>query len=318
MSRGLALFAVAAVAGFLLAAFEVWYVALPKDTAAALDFCRWTEHIDCFESLYRNRNIFAILAALAGVLLFESTLAFLALGAGSPEREAWGGLARLASFPGSGLAIYLLLDDFLVTKKTSPMAILIVALSVAQNVQAVIRGGLGGPFRAGARAPVAVALACALAAYLGNGAATYAHQAGAIEEEAQAAPPAVIIPDFATDIPRQGAFPLGDARAPNEILLFLDPAEETSRALLRDALVANTPGVILEIYLKDRVLPADARPLLEAAARGDPLPDPEPSPLPARTVAAAKITEYPTAIWKGGRRTGPFTLADILTAAVRN
>lgn len=314
--RDHALFAGGALAGLALAVFQVWYVALPVDRAAGIDFCRWTGTLDCFESLHRHGSaLLPVLAALAAIFLFEAALAGLAAGAQPPRSDAWAGLARLASFPASGLAVYVLLSDYLDAKKTSPSAVLIALLSVGMNVHAVLRGRLGVRVREGGLAPVALAAAAALFGFFLEGAAGAAREADAAEAARAIAPPAVLVPDFETQIPRQGAVPLGDARAAHEVLLFLDPAQEGSRKLLRAALDAKAEDVILQVYFKDRALPADGRALLEAAARGEPLPAPETSTLPERHVAAAKLTEYPTAIWKDGRESGNLSLAAILAKA---
>jgi hypothetical protein len=311
--RDHSLFAGAAVAGFLLAAFQVWYVALPLDRAARFDYCQWTSQLDCFESLHRGGGaLLPVLAALASVLLVEAALAMLALGADPPRGEAWAGLARLVSFPASGLAVYVLLDQSLTLGKASPSTVLLVLLSVGQNVLVVVRARLGVRVADAGAAPFALVGAAALFGFFLEGAAGDAREAAANEVAVQLAPPAVVLPDFEQGIPREGAVQLGEARAPVEVLLFLDPEQEESRNVLKDALELKAPDVILHVYLKGRALPPDARPLLEAAARGDPLPPAEPSVHPARAVAAAKITEYPTAIWKGGRQVGGVNLAQII------
>lgn len=311
-----ALFAGAAVACFLLAAFQVWYVALPVDRAALFDYCRWTGHLDCFESLQREGGaLLPVLAALAGVLLFEAALSLLAFAEVPPRSDAWAALARLASFPASGLAAYVLLSHSLDLGKTSPSAVLILLLSVAQNVLIVQRARLGVRIADGGAAPFALAGAAAVFGFLVGGAAGDARESAANEVVVQLAPPAVVLPDFGPEIPREGAAALGDPRASLEVLLFLDPEQEESRGVLRDALEAKAADTILQVYLKGRALPADARQVLEAAARGDPLPAPEPSVHPARAVAAGKITEYPTAIWRGGRQVGGVSLAQVLNAA---
>ncbi len=314
--RDHALFAGGAIACLALAVFQVWYVALPDDRAAGIDVCRWTRVLDCFESLNRNgAALLPVLAALAALFLFEAALAGLAAGATPPRSDAWTGLARLASFPASGLAVYVLLADYLGPRKTSPSAVLIALLSIAMNVHTVLRGRLMVRVREGGRAPVAVALIAAFFGFFMEGAAGAAREAAAAQAAAASALPQVLVPDFEQQIPREGAVALGDVRAPHEVLLFLDPAQEASRALLRDALDTRAEDVILQVYLKGRALPAGGRALLEAVARGEPLPPPEPSTLPERHVAAAKLTEYPTAIWKGGRESGSLSLAAILAKA---
>lgn len=287
--RDHALFAGAALAGLALAVFQVWYVALPLDRAAGIDYCRWTPTLDCFESLHRNGGtLLPVLAALAALFLFEAALAGLAAGAEPPRSEAWLGLGRLASFPASGLAVYVLLADWLDAKKTSPSALLIAAISIAMNVHAVFKGRLGARVREGGLAPVALAVAVALFGFFLEGAAGAAREAASLQAAVDTAPPAVLVPDFEPQIPREGATSLGDARAAHEILLFLDPEQEESRRLHREAKDLKAEDVILQVYLR---------------------------PLPERHVARARITEYPTAIWKGGRKSGAFTLAEVLVAA---
>ncbi|HEX5136690.1 MAG TPA: hypothetical protein VFY93_06945 [Planctomycetota bacterium] len=311
-----ALFAGAAVAGLLLAAFQIWYVALPFDVAAHIDALRWTGHLDAFDSLHRDgAALLPVLVTIAGVLLFEAALAVLASGAEPPRSDAWAGLARLASFPASGLAIYVLLDQSLDRGKASPTSVAIALLSVGQNVLVVLRAKLSVRVRDGGAAPWALAAAAALFALFLGGAAGAARVSDKNEKERALQPPAVVLPDFEQEIPREGAAALGDAHAPVEVLLFLDPEQEESRNVLKDALAETSKDVILHVYLKGRALPKDARALLEAAARGDALPTAEPSILPGRALEAARITEYPTAIWRGGRQAGAITLAHVLHAA---
>jgi len=316
MRRDHALFAGGALAGLALSVFQIWYVALPLDRAARFDFCRWTPQLDCFESLHTNGvALLPVLAALAAIFLLECALAAFAAGTAPPRSEAWLGLARLASFPATGLAVYVLLADYLDAKKTSPSALLIALVSVGMNVHAVLRGKLGVRVRDGGLAPLALALGCALFGFFLEGAAGAAREADLTEARLAVAPPAVIIPDFETQIPRQGAVLLGDPRAKHEVLLFLDPEQPASLSLLRDALDTKEEEVVLQVYFKGRALPADGRAILEAVARGEPLVPEKPGTLPERQAAAAKLTEYPTAIWKTGRKSGAFTLADTVAAA---
>jgi hypothetical protein len=319
-----ALVAGGGLACFALAVFQLWYVALPLDRAALLDVCRWSPHLDCFETLHRDGvRLLSALAALTAVLLLQCTLAVLAATAPQPRREAWLGIARVASFATSGLAIYLLLWDLFLRGsagpldpvRTSPSVVLIATLSVAMNVHTVMRGGLGFRLSDAGAVPVALAAGAALFGFFAEGAAGAARESAAIQERVDAQPPAVVVPDFETEIPRQGAVALGDARAPREVLLFLDPAQEASLAVLRDALAATTEDVLLHVYLRGHALPADGRAILETVARGGAPPAAQASALPERHVARARITEWPTAIWREGRRSGAFPLADILAAA---
>jgi hypothetical protein len=208
-------------------------------------------------------------------------------------------------------------------RKTSPSAVLIALLSIGMSVHAVFRGRLGARVREGGAVPLAVAVACAFFGFFLEGAAGAARESEAAEVARQAAPPAVIVPAFEPRIPREGAAALGDPRAAHEVLLFLDPAQEASRRLLREALDAfpekgeprpEAVDVLLHVYVKGRALRAEARAILDGIARGDLLPSAPPTPLLQRHAAAANVTEYPTAIWKGGRRSGAFTLAELLPA----
>jgi hypothetical protein len=322
--RDHALVAGGALACFALAAFQVWYVALPLDRAWRVDVCRWSPNLDCFESLHRNgATLLPVLAALAAVFLLQCALAGLAAAAPGPRGEAWLGIARLASFPASGLAVYVLLADLLFKTstgpldplRTSPSSVLIALLSVAMNVHAVAKGKLGFRIRDAGPVPVALAAAAALFGFFAEGAAGAARQSASIQQRVDAQPPAVVVPDFEPEIPRQGAVAIGDSRAPREVLLFLDPAQAASLALLRDALAARGEDVLLHVYLRGHALPADGREILEGVARGGAPPAAEPSALPERHVARAQVTEWPTAIWKTGRRSGAFSLAEVLAAA---
>jgi len=321
------LLACAALAGLVLSVFQVWYVALPIERAAGLDFCRWTPQIDCFESLNRHgASLLFALAALAAFFFFQSLLAGLAAGAEAGRRDAFLGIACLSSFPTTGLAGYVLLSDYLVAKATSPSAILIALLSLGMNVDAVVRGIGGVRLRPGGRTTLAAVAAAALFGYFLEGAAGSAHEVGRLEAERAAAPPAIRWADFDPDIPRVGAASFGNPLAGVEVLLFLDPAQEASRRLLTEALGLHAQDVLVQVYLKDGVdlaLAADPRAYLEAVAQGEPPPEPSVSDdereaartLVERQQEAARIEAYPTAIWKGGRRRGEFTLESILAVA---
>ena len=67
--RGHALVAGAALLCLALAAFQVWYVALPDERAARLDVCRWSRHLDW--SYYSKGPLVAYLIRL-GCDLFGS------------------------------------------------------------------------------------------------------------------------------------------------------------------------------------------------------------------------------------------------------
>jgi len=138
--------------------------------------------------------------------------------------------------------------------------------------------------------------------------------------------PAIRWADFEPAIPREGAAALGNPLAGTEILLFLDPAEEGSLRLLNEALRLRAEDILVQVYLKDGLdlaLAGDARALLAAVARGETPPAPaatEEEKAAARVLverqrAAAKIETYPTAVWKGGRRRGAFTLESVVAAA---
>jgi hypothetical protein len=315
--RTLAFLLGAAVACLLLAVFQVWYVALPFDDARHVDFCRWSRHLDCFESLHRHGDL-AALAGLAGLFFLETLV--LAAGAGDqPRRDAWLAVARLASIPASGLAVYVLLNDYLVAKQTSPTSVAIALLSMGATAHGAIRGpSVGAAKEAGMGALAAVAGSALLGFFL-HGAAGAAQAAEKAEAEIRGAPPAVHWASFDAAIPREGAAALGNTRAPTEILLFLDPAQDLSRRLLREALEFRGDDVLLLVYLPGVALASDARAYLETVALAEattPPPETEAGRILAeRTKAAAKVLEFPTAIWKGGRTSGDFRLAKVLAAA---
>jgi hypothetical protein len=319
MSRSHGLLLGASVAALLVALFQVWYFALPFEAAATIDVCRWSRHLDCFESLHRIGDL-PVLSGLVALLFLQATLVTLAATADLPRREAWLALARLASFPASGLAIYVLLNDYLTAKQTSPTSVAIALLSLAVNVDAVRRGP-GTGLRAAGSGILALAAAAAALGFFLHGAASAARATTELQRQVDAAPPALRWAEFEPEIPREGAIALGDPRAPTEILLFVDPAQEESRARLREALELKDEDTLVLVYARGQSLLPDARPYLEAVARGQAV-DPPASDDPdlvrvtvERIEAAAKVTEYPTAIWKGGRRHGAFTLSSIVTVA---
>jgi hypothetical protein len=319
MNRSHAFLLIASVAALLLALFQVWYFALPFEAAARVDLCRWSRHLDCFESLHRIGDL-PVLAGLAALLFLQATLGALAAAADAPRREAWLGVARLVSFPASGLAIYVLLNDYLTAKQTSPTSVAIALLSLGVNVEAVRRGPITR-LRAAGAGIWALLVAAGLLGFFLYGAASAARTITDLERLADAAPPALRWAEFEPEIPREGAVALGDPRAAIEILLFVDPAGEASRARLLEALELKADDTLVLVYVKGQALPAGARAYLEPLARGqavDPLlaDDPDRARVTVERIeAAARITEYPTAIWRGGRRHGVFSLSSIVTVA---
>jgi len=193
-------------------------------------------------------------------------------------------------------------------------------------VALTVWAGLGGAkLKEGAGTAAGVAGAAVLFAFFVNGAVGARREAARVEMEGQQAPPQVRWTEFEPDIPRAGAAWLGNPLAPVEVLLFVDPRQEASRQLMREALRLRAPDVLFFFYAPGdegaRLMLAHRRGALEAflaepGSSTEPGDDLEPLRAEvARQAAAAHVTEYPTVIWKGGRITGKIDLASILAAA---
>ena len=313
-----------ALVGFLLALYQCWYISLPTDVAAGIDYCRWASFVDCFESLNRQgASMLWVFASSAGVFFLMSTLALFAWISPAPDREAWLGLSRLLSFPASGLTVYVLLSDYLVAKTTSPSTLAVALICVTINTRTLIRGLGGVRLTAGASWTAAFAAAALLLAFFVHGAAGARRQSARVRLEQAEAPPQVRWPRFEPEIPRREAAALGDPFAEIEVLLFVDPGQETSRRLMRDALRLAGKDTLFYFFARGddgaRLMAAQRDGRL-AAFLEDPAADPRGDLEPfrsevARQQAAANVTEYPTVIWHGGRRSGDFDLRAVLAGA---
>lgn len=313
-----------ALAGLALTLYQCWYVSLPTDVAAGIDFCRWVGFVDCFESLNRHgASMLWVFAFLAGLFFLIAALALFAWIAPPRDREAWLGVARLLSFPGSGLAIYVLLSDFLVANTTSPSALAVALICLTLNARTLLRGLGGMRLTAGASWTAGFAAAAFLLAFFVHGAAGARRESARVRLEQSEAPPQVRWARFEPEIPRREAAALGDPLAPIEVLLFVDPDEEASRRVMRDALRLARKDTLFYFFADGdhgaRMMAAHRNGRLAAYLENptaDPAIDLEPFRAEiARQQAAAKVTELPTVISGDGRRTGDFDLGAVLAGA---
>jgi hypothetical protein len=320
-----------ALLGAAVALFQCWYVYLPADRAAAFDLCQVTRHVDCFQSLHKFGAEMVpfgipVIAALLALFLFMAGLALLAWTVEGAPREAWLALARLSAFPQAGLLVYVLLSDYVVAHATSPTTLLLAALSLPVAAGVVLRGGVRGvPLRAGAAWPVGLAAAGALLCLFLHGAGVARQTVLRVEEEREAETPPIRWQSFARAIPRAGAAMLGNPTAEREILLFVDPGEEASRSLLREAAdlgLGPKSDLLLVLYAKGdagaRLVAAHAAGRLAALLRA---PDAWDGDLAAAraiverqeaAMDALGIRAFPTALWKDGKSEGNVPLAALV------
>jgi hypothetical protein len=315
--------------GLALTLFQCWYVYLPPTRAAEIFFCQFGEELNCFESLNRHGaslHVFGIpvFPALAGIFFFQCALCGFAWTVAGAVREAWLGIARLASFPAAGLAIYVLLSDYLVAKTTSASAILVALLFLAIATLTVLQGLQGARLRAGGRWTVGIALAAFLFGFFLYGTGSAGRDIARVLLERETRKPDVLWPDFAPFVPRTGFATLGNPLSETEVLLFVDLTQDSSRALAREALLL-VPEVNAEVCLRlyggsDLILAQHHGRLREY------LRDFAPPPGNAASVGflverqerarrELQVTELPTAVWKGDRRSGAFALRDVFAAA---
>lgn len=229
-----------AVGGLILTLFQNWYISLPLEDAARFDLCRISPTINCFKSLHAHGlEMLAfglpVFPALLAIFVFQAGLCAFAWVAPAARSDAWLGLMRLASFPASGLAIFVLLNDYLVAKATSASAVLVAGISLAVATLTVMHGIaklriLHAGWSAAGLALTGILVGCFL-----HGAGTSRRAYDDLMREHTAAMPSVTWPRFAHRAPRSGAAALGDERAPYEILLIVDPSQEASRKLMRAA-----------------------------------------------------------------------------------
>jgi hypothetical protein len=135
------------------------------------------------------------------------------------------------------------------------------------------------------------------------------------------APPPVDWRTFAPDVPPAGAASIGRTVAPIEILLVLDPEQESARRLLDEAATLGEDVVVrifapgergADLVLAHRDGKLAAWPEYESDERAMVLPIVEHQ---ARGLAAAGVSSLPAALWNGGSRSGAFTLAEVADAA---
>lgn len=325
-----------AVLGSLLALFQCWYVYLPADEAAAFDLCQVSRHVDCFQSLHKFGSEMVpfgipVIAALLALFLFMAGLSVLAWTVEGARREAWLALARLSALPQAGLVVYVLLNDYLVAHATSPTTIALAVVSFGVGGGLVVRGGIRGvPLRAGAAWPLGLAAAGALLCLFLHGAGAARQTVLRVEQEREAETPPIRWQAFAPDMPRTGAAMLGNPTAEREILFLVDPAQEASRTLMREAAdlgLGPASDVLLVICAKGeagaRLVAAQAAGRLADHLRAPDAWDGDVSaarPLVERQEAAMTklgVATFPAALWKGGKREGDFRLAEILRTATR-
>jgi len=329
-----------ATAGLLLTLWQCWYIYLPPDQAAEqarqVFWCRLGEHIDCFESLsHFGATLFAgpvpVFATLAALFAYQLLLAAAAWVASAGAREAWIGVARLVSFPTAGLAIFVLLHDYSVAKVTSLSALLVAATSLALCIDAVLRGIRGVRFTAGLLGSLGLLVVAGLLGFFLHGAGSARLEIDRIMREREAAPPNIRYVDFAPQLPRAGAASLGRATAPAEVVLFVDPSDPRSRAVMIDA--ANLAPEYAERVFMYIVATGEYGPQLLLAHRADMLERylrtlaEAPGVLATVQDLAARqeqarvdlgITELPAAVWgrhPNQRATGAFKLRDVLEQA---
>ncbi len=315
-----------ATTGLALALFQCWYVYLPADEAIRFSQCRLNAHLDCFKSLstYGADMMpfgLPVFPALAGLYLWMAALLGFAATADEPRRSGWIAWAGVLAFPVTGLSAYVLLNDLMVAKATSLSTLLLLGHGVALFLMAVL-GGLPAPaLRAGARGAGAFSLIGLLAASLLYGGGSTRLAAREVEIERESAPAQLRWSRFLHTVPRVGAAHLGNATAAREVLLFVDPKQPESQALMRAAnALAGALGQETAIYL---YAPDDPR-LLQAFRDGklsEFLDNPQPFPKTdapegfARQQAAIRkidIGGLPTARWRGGSASGAIDLTEIL------
>jgi len=321
---------VLAACGALLTLYQCWYIHLSLEEAARFDLCRFNKVLNCWYSLYaQGEGLRAlglpVFSTLFALFFFQLLLSGFSWVAAPSRREAWLALARLVSFPVSGLAVYVLLNDLMVFKVTSVSAILVALASLAISVTTVLHGVRWTGILHGGSATWGLLLAALLSGYLLYGAGSSRREADEVEREQMMAPASVRYATFAPSIPRRHAAALGDPVAQGEVLLFVDPEQAASRAIMREALEimpAYAEQVFMSIYA-----PGEHGVLLVLAQKRDSLPAylesltlPPGDPESVRHIAERQeeawrelgIDSFPTALWKGGKRSGVFALREIL------
>jgi hypothetical protein len=178
----------------------------------------------------------AVLPALAMLYLFQLGLLAYAGQASEAQREGLGAWARVATLPTAGLCLYTILDNILVAKATSLSGLLMTGAAIWGVVITLAHGVRGPGLKRTAKTGTLLLLAAVLCGHFLGGAATARLELRAVEADLAAQPTRVRFPKFGTSIPRTGAAVLGSPNAREEVLVFLDPAQEKSRDTLASLL----------------------------------------------------------------------------------
>ena len=254
------LLAALAGAGALLTLFQVWYISLPMADALAFDLCRLSPVINCYRSLYVHGDGLAVfgvfvLPALCGLFWFMFGLCAFAWAARPARRDAWLALARLSSFPAAGLALFVLLNDLTTAKATSLSGIVVALLALSITVTTILKGLSLPRLRPVGWPAAGLALASLLTVFFLQGIVSARRGSDIILLQRGEEAPGVLWPRFARNLERRDAAHLGKWTAPSEVLLFVDPDEEASRAVMREAVEVMpefADRVLLTIYAKGR------------------------------------------------------------------
>jgi hypothetical protein len=313
-----------------LTLFQVWYVSLPLEQASTVDFCRLSPVVDCLKSLHAHGHeihlwVISVVPALCACCLFMLALCAFAWVGDERQRDSWLALARLVSFPASGLALFVLLNDLMVAKATSASAILVAITCVAISARTVLSGLRGAKPRFSW--PLAgIAAATVLGAFFMQGAVAARRGIDYVNSERDSAEPGVLWPRVARQLPRRGAAHLGSWTAPHEVVLFVDGSERSAR-VMREAvelMPEYADKVLLTIVARGTV----GAGLVEAQRRGR-VADFLRAPYEVETIdplqrrqergwpADVKPSELPVALAPGIRRQGDFPLKPLLDMIAR-
>jgi len=254
------LLAALAGAGALLTLFQVWYISLPMADALAFDICRLSPVINCYRSLHAHGDGLAafgvfVFPALCGLFWFMFGLCAFAWVVGPAQRDAWLGLARLLSFPAAGLALFVLLHDFTVAKATSISGIVVAVLALSIAVTTILKGLSVTGLRHAGWPAAGLAAAAMLTAFFLQGIVSARRGSDIVLLQRGEQAPGVLWPRFARNLARRDAARLGKWTAPREVLLFVDPDDEASRAIMREAaevMPEFADRVLLTIYARGK------------------------------------------------------------------
>jgi hypothetical protein len=313
-----------------LTLFQVWYVSLPLEQASAIDFCRLSPVVDCLKSLHAHGHeihlwVVAVLPLLCACCLFMLALCAFAWVGDERQRDSWLALARLVSFPASGLALFVLLNDMMVANATSVSAILVAITCLTISARTVLGGLLGAKPRFSW--PLAGILGAAvLGAFFMQGAVAARRGIDYVNSERDSAEPGVLWPRVARQLPRRGAAHLGNWTAPHEVILFVD-GSDASKSVMQQA-AALMPGYADKVLLTIVARGAIGAGLIEAQQKGKvaeflraPYDVEAMTPLQQRQQRGwpsdVKPADLPVALAPGIRRQGDFPLKALLDVIAR-